>query len=245
MKLPLYTIEGIQKGTVEVPDSLFGVKAHSDLVWQAATTAMANLRRPYAHAKDRSEVSGGGRKPWKQKGTGRARHGSSRSPLWVGGGVTFGPRKERVFAKNINKKMAQRALLAALSSKAENGDIYVAETLEVNNKKTKEAAKFLQTILHNTKNDKKGKRSIIWGSKQDGEFARAFRNIEGATVSRIERINILDALNHRYAIFSEHALKEFVTVHTKSEVREKKEEKSPQRNVRTPKRAKIKSEGNK
>lgn len=213
MKLPLYTIEGMEKGSVEVPEQVFGVKANSDLVYQAAVTAMANNRHPYAHTKDRGEVSGGGRKPWRQKGTGRARHGSTRSPLWVGGGVTFGPSNERVFAKKINKNMSRKALLGVLSQKVNKGDVYIAETLDVPGSKTKQAAKFLQGVLRSSSDEKEGKRSVLWGTRADKSFSLAFRNIPDATPRNIENINILDALNHRYMIFSQSALEVFVRQH--------------------------------
>ena len=218
MKLPLYTIEGIEKGSVEVPEKVFGVEAKPALVYQAAVTAMANKRHPYAHTKDRGDVRGGGRKPWKQKGTGSARHGSTRSPLWVGGGVTFGPTNERVFTKKINKNMSRKALLGVLSQKAKEGDLYVAETLEVGGSKTKQATKFLRGVLspegRKTPNKKEGKRMVLWGTRTDKGFSLAFRNIPDATPRNIENINILDALNHRYVVFSQTALDEFVKQHT-------------------------------
>jgi large subunit ribosomal protein L4 len=213
MKLPLYTIEGEKKGMVEVPEEVFGVHAHPDLTWQAVVTAGANKRRSYAHTKDRGEVRGGGKKPWKQKGTGRARHGSRRSPLWVGGGVTFGPRNERIFGKSINKKMQVKALLGVLSQKAIGGDMYIVETLAVPEAKTKGAQKFLTGVFAEVRknDDKRGKRVVLVGSLKDKEFGLAFRNILSATPRRIENMSILDATNHRYIVFSQSALEEFVT----------------------------------
>ncbi|MFH0852428.1 MAG: 50S ribosomal protein L4, partial [bacterium] len=115
MELTVYNTEGQEVEKIELPEKVFGLKVNNNLVKQAYEAQMSQARIPYAHAKDRSEVRGGGKKPWRQKGTGRARHGSIRSPLWRGGGVTHGPRKEKVYAKDINKKMKRAALLMVLS----------------------------------------------------------------------------------------------------------------------------------
>ena len=129
MKVSVYNQEGKEVGKVLLPKEIFEVKVNPDLVHQVVVCQMANRRQPIAHTKDRGEVRGGGRKPWSQKGTGRARHGSIRSPLWIGGGVTFGPRKEKIFKKKIPKKMRRKALFMVLSGKAKENLLLVLDKL--------------------------------------------------------------------------------------------------------------------
>ena len=124
IKIKIYNQNAEAAGEMELSPKVFGVKVNHDLIHQAVVTQMANERQVIAHTKDRSEVRGGGRKPWAQKGTGRARHGSSRSPIWIGGGVTFGPRNDRNFKMRLNRKMKQNAMLMALSDKAA-GDNFI------------------------------------------------------------------------------------------------------------------------
>lgn len=138
MKTSVYNTKNQVVGEVDLPDQIFAVKWNPDLVHQAILTVVDNRRRPVAHTKDRSEVRGGGKKPYKQKHTGRARHGSIRSPIWVGGGVTFGPRNQRDFSKKINKKMARLAIYSALSKKLNDGELKIIDSLEINQPKTKE-----------------------------------------------------------------------------------------------------------
>src|SRR3989344_1515557 len=146
MKTELYNQSGELMGNVELPDKIFGVAMNEDLVRQVLEAQSANSRRVIAHTKDRSEVRGGGKKPWKQKGTGRARHASIRSPIWKGGGVTFGPTKERNFKKKINKKMARKALFMALSSKVKDKQLFVLDNIILENPKTKEMAVILKNF---------------------------------------------------------------------------------------------------
>jgi len=138
MEFPLYNQEAKQVGTIDLADGIFGLPMNQDLLHQVITSQMSNKRQVIAHTKGRGEVRGGGKKPWAQKGTGRARHGSIRSPIWRSGGVTGGPTKEANFKKDINKKMMQKALKVALSSKARDGQLFILDSLTLEKPKTKE-----------------------------------------------------------------------------------------------------------
>src|SRR3989339_1594785 len=137
MNLPIYNIEGHETGKISLNPKIFGVKTKSWILHQVIVAQQANSRVNVAHTKTRGEVRGGGKKPWKQKGTGRARHGSIRSPLWRGGGITFGPLNTRNFKIKVNKKAKKKALLMTLTSKAINQKIILLEKLEIDQAKTK------------------------------------------------------------------------------------------------------------
>ncbi len=140
MEFPLYNQKAENIGTIELSDGIFGLPMNQDLLHQVITSQMSNKRQVLAHTKGRGEVRGGGKKPWKQKGTGRARHGSIRSPIWRSGGITGGPTKEKNFKKEINKKMMQKALKVALSSKARDGQLFIVDSIMIEKPKTKEMA---------------------------------------------------------------------------------------------------------
>src|SRR6266498_4787856 len=135
--IPLYDLSGQSQGDLALEGSVFNVHANPELIQQAVTTALANRRAATAHTKDRSEVSGSGKKPWRQKGTGNARAGSIRSPLWRGGGVTFGPTNVRNYTKRLPQKMRQLALAMALSSKVKAHSVLALTSLEPLDGKTK------------------------------------------------------------------------------------------------------------
>ena len=142
----IYNQEGKKIGEVELPKRIFNAPWNSDLVHQVVISMQSNARTPVAHTKGRGDVRGGGRKPWKQKGTGRARHGSRRSPIWVGGGVTHGPLSEKNYKKKINKKMKTQALYAVLSRKAKDKEIILLDTLNISKPKTKSAKEILISL---------------------------------------------------------------------------------------------------
>jgi large subunit ribosomal protein L4 len=129
MDAKIYNQKGKESGKVTLPDAVFAMQWNADLVHQVAVGMMSNARDPIAHTKTRGEVRGGGKKPWQQKGLGRARHGSSRSPIWVGGGVAHGPRNDKNYTKKINKKMKTAALYSILSKKLKDNEIIFLDTL--------------------------------------------------------------------------------------------------------------------
>src|SRR5882762_3877572 len=137
MEAKFYNQKGAEAGTIELPEKVFAAKWRSDLVHQVVESMRSNKRAGTADTKDRGEVRGGGRKPWKQKGTGRARHGSTRSPIWVGGGVTHGPLAEKNYKRKISKKMRAQALFSVLSKKLKDGEIIFIDTLATSAIKTK------------------------------------------------------------------------------------------------------------
>lgn len=146
MKADVYNQKGKKVSSIELPESLFGQKWNSDLVHQVVVSMESNARRSTASTKGRSEVRGGGKKPWRQKGSGRARHGSRRSPIWVGGGVTHGPTSEKVYEKKINKKMKVKALMSVLSRKYKENEILFVDSFSFKEPKTKEAKAVIESL---------------------------------------------------------------------------------------------------
>ncbi|MFH0814782.1 MAG: 50S ribosomal protein L4 [Candidatus Falkowbacteria bacterium] len=145
-KMVVLNQKGEQKKEIKVSPAIFNVKLNSKVIHQVVVAMAANQREILAHTKTKDEVRGGGKKPWRQKGTGRARHGSSRSPIWIGGGITFGPRNIRNFKQKINKKMRQKAMLMALSDRFRNELITVVDTFEMKDAKTKEFKNILNSL---------------------------------------------------------------------------------------------------
>ena len=134
---------------IDLSDNVFDIKPNEALIHQVSVSMLSNLRRPLAHTKTRSEVSGGGKKPWRQKGTGRARQGSIRSPLWVGGGITFGPRNVRNFSQKINDKMRQKAFCMLLTNKVDNNLLMVIDNLNFDKPKTKDVLNIIDNSKFN------------------------------------------------------------------------------------------------
>lgn len=205
IKVKVYNQSAAPVKDLELSKEVFAVKANADLLHQAIVTQQANERQVLAHTKDRSEVSGGGKKPWKQKGTGRARAGSSRSPIWIGGGVTFGPTKDRNFSKKLNKKMKQKAIMMALSDKLEQSSLVVVDTLEMKDFKTKQFNSFLSAfekeILPIRRN------LLIINETKDEKVFYSGRNLKGVDIINPENINIVDLLSHRQIMLTEAGIK--------------------------------------
>lgn len=206
MKIKVYNQAAEAVKDLELDAKIFGVKANHDLLHQAVIAQQANARQVLAHTKDRSEVSGGGKKPWKQKGTGRARAGSSRSPLWIGGGVTFGPTKNRNFKQKINQKMKQKALFMALSDKVATETLVILDNLEFNEYKTKKFNALLNAVEKNVlKNDRRDILVINDAKNEKAQYSG--RNLKGVKIINLENINLLDILNYKNLLVAEATVK--------------------------------------
>jgi large subunit ribosomal protein L4 len=206
MEAKVYSQTGKEIDQVKLPANIFGLPWNADLVHQVVISMEGNARTPVAHAKNRGEVSGTGKKPWKQKGTGRARHGSTRSPIWVGGGVTHGPRKERDYSRKINKKMKTKALFTVLSKKFKDGEVIFIDELSFREPKTKEAKKVLSSISkikeYGSVSRKKNAAFIALPSKST-EVLRSFNNFGNLEIGQMKDLNVLDILRYKNLIVAE------------------------------------------
>jgi len=197
MEYPLYNQKAEHIGKVDLPDRIFNLVMNNDLVHQIVTSLRSNKRQVIAHAKGRGEVRGGGKKPWRQKGTGRARHASIRSPIWKGGGATFGPTKERNFKKKINKKMARRALFMVLSSKAKDKQLFVLDNIILENPKTKELAIILKNL--STLIGKNPKALLVLPVMED-KIKRSSKNLPNFSAVEARNLNPLEVLSYKYLV---------------------------------------------
>lgn len=202
MTVDIYDKQNNKVDTIDLSDRIFGVKWKPDLVHQVLITQLANRREPIAHAKGRGEVRGGGKKPWKQKGTGRARHGSIRSPIWKGGGVTHGPTKERIFAKKINKKMNRLAIFSVFSKKLKDNELKIIDKFDANVKKTKEWKKILSDII-----DLRSRLLLIPVSINKGVH-QAISNIAKVDAISSKSLNVYDLLKAKNIILEKAAIDE-------------------------------------
>jgi large subunit ribosomal protein L4 len=182
-----YSVSGQENGTVQLPEAAFGAPARPDVVYDALRSYMANQRQGTVATKTRSLVSGGGKKPWKQKGTGRARHGSIRSPIWVGGGTVFGP-QPRDYSYQLPKKMRRLAIRSVLSDRARDGVVYVVDDIKFEKPSTKSVATLLKSL------NLGGKKVMVIGGEPNVTLYRSVRNIAGARVSPARQINVYDLL---------------------------------------------------
>ena len=206
MEVNIYNQKAEIVGKSDLPDSIFGVKLNSDLMHQALTAQLANARKSVAHTKDRSEVRGGGKKPWKQKGTGRARHGSIRSPIWKGGGVTFGPRKEKIYKVKINKKQKRKALFMALSSKINDKEMALLDKFEIGEVKTKKMAGILDMFSKAVWGNSRLKKTLVVLPQSDRKILLSTRNIPAAKIISADSLNIYDLLAYKYLIMPKDAI---------------------------------------
>ncbi len=210
METKLFNQTGEEIGRIELPDKIFGVKINLDLVHQAILTHIANSRKTLAHAKGRGEVRGGGKKPWRQKGTGRARHGSIRSPIWKGGGVTHGPLKEKVYSKKINKKAKRKALFMALSSKLNDHQLIVLDNIFLDSAKTKKMNEVLNKVSNNLSGYKKSKKSqdtmLLIQPDANKDLVRAINNLSFAKLVKADSLSIRDVLEKKYLVLLREAI---------------------------------------
>jgi len=204
MDATLYNQHGKESGKLALPESVFDVKWNADLVHQVVTAMAANARNPIAHTKDRSEVSGTGKKPWKQKGTGNARHGSRRSPIWRTGGVTHGPRNERNYTQKINKKMRTKALYAVLSKKFADGEVLFVDSLSFEAPKTKEAKANLVALATGANCEqlatKRKNAALIAVTTGDESVAKSYRNLGQVMLDEVRNLNAAELLRYKYLV---------------------------------------------
>ncbi|HZK33873.1 MAG TPA: 50S ribosomal protein L4 [Bacillota bacterium] len=201
----LYKIDGTSAGDIELKDEIFGVEVNQNVLHQVVKMQLANKRQGTQSTLTRAEVRGGGAKPWRQKGTGRARHGSIRSPIWTHGGVAFAP-KPRSYRYTLPKKIRRLAMKSALSSKVNDEAILVLDSLELPEAKTKEMVK----VLNNFKIDKK---SLVVLAGKDEAAERAMRNIPGVKLAYVNTLNVLDILNHDNFIITQDAVRKVEEVY--------------------------------
>jgi large subunit ribosomal protein L4 len=209
MEAKVYSQRGEELKSVKLPEKIFGlpwnIKAER-LVHQVMVSMMGNQRTPVAHTKTRGEVSGSGIKPWRQKGTGRARHGSRRSPIWVGGGVSGGPRNDKNFSTKINKKMKTKALFAVLSQKFKDGEVVFLGDLALRVPKTKEAKSVINSLSKikgfDTLTKKKNAAFIALPEKNE-ETLKSFRNFGNLEIGQVKDLNVLDLLQYKYLIMAD------------------------------------------
>jgi large subunit ribosomal protein L4 len=204
MEAPIYNAQGKKNGSVDVPESVFGVAWNDALMHQVVTAMQANARPMVAHVKNRGEVRGGGKKPWAQKGTGRARHGSTRSPIWKGGGVTHGPRNDKNYSQAIPKKMRAKALFMALSRKLKDGEIIFIDSFGLNEPKTAAARTTLVMLSKLSGFQKiatKRKNAALIALADPSDAAqKSFRNIGSVTCVAVRNLNPVAVLGNSYLV---------------------------------------------
>lgn len=204
MDAKIYNQKGVEAGKIILPAKVFAVKWRADLVHQVVEGMRSNKRAGTADAKGRGEVRGGGKKPWKQKGTGRARHGSSRSPIWVGGGVTHGPLAEKNYKRKISKKMRAQALFSVLSKKMKDGEIIFVDSLALSEIKTKSAIEVMKNLAKATgikqlaSSKKPRVLTALFGRSEKTE--KSYRNLPQLEIVFLKNLNPLDVLNHQYLL---------------------------------------------
>jgi large subunit ribosomal protein L4 len=220
MKYPVYNSQGDKVKEIELSSRIFGVKVKPEVIHQVVVAQQASARQVLAHTKTKDEVSGGGKKPWKQKGTGRARHGSSRSPIWVGGGITFGPRNDRNFTKAVNQKQKQLAMAMCLSDKVNDKTLAVFDKLAVEAGKTKALAVWLKEIKSKIETLKNSKKFLLILENNNKSVISSALNLKNVNTILADSLNCVDLLKYDTVLASEKAL-EVINKHYKL-IKEKK-----------------------
>lgn len=197
MEVAVYSLEGKKAGNITLPEAVFNAPWNADLVKQVSDSLMSTKRKNVAHTKTRGEVRGGGKKPWQQKGTGRARHGSTRSPIWVGGGITHGPRNDKNFDRTVSKKMKAKALYVLLSQKLRDDEVMFVDEIRVIGGKTKTAISALKNLPAFAK--RKNAIAIAMSSK-DKETERAFKNLNNVEMVEARNLDLLTLLQYKYLL---------------------------------------------
>ncbi len=204
LEAKIWSATGGEAGTITLPAELFGMPWNADLVHQVYTGMRANARPTVANTKFRGEVSGGGKKPWKQKGTGRARHGSTRSPIWRHGGITHGPRAERDYSVKINKKMRVAALVSVLSKKMRDGEVIFVDKLSFAEPKTREAKATLVALANAagapSLATKRANAAVVAFSQKDTVAEKSFRNIGSVISEEVRNLNTVDLLDKKFLV---------------------------------------------
>ncbi|EKD56283.1 MAG: 50S ribosomal protein L4 [uncultured bacterium] len=246
IKVKRYDNLGKELDALQLNDKIFGLKINNDLIHQAVVTQLANARQSSAHSKTRSEVAGSGKKPWRQKGTGRARSGSVRNPIWVGGGINFGPRNVRNYSLNIPKKMKRSALFQALTAKVAENKFIIVDEINFKSPKTKLAVKLIESLpsISGT--------ILVVNDKTNVKVELAFKNLPYVKTILARNLNIIDVLKYNWIIASSLAVKEIESVFLKikdsnlnkdennedSKVKRTKKEISVKKSVKTKKNVK-------
>jgi large subunit ribosomal protein L4 len=204
MEAKVYDIKGKESGNITLRDELFNLPWNSDLVHQVATSLMSAKRKTVAHTKNRADVRGGGKKPWQQKGTGRARHGSSRSPIWVGGGVTHGPRNEKNFDRKVSKKMKAKAFFTILSRKYRDGEVLFVDSIAFPEAKTKSALAAFGTLSSikgfEMISKKKKNAAVVALSAKNTSVEKSMSNLGNMEVLEARNLHPLTLLQHKFVI---------------------------------------------
>ena len=204
-QVKIYNLQGDVVGEMDLIDDIFGVEINEDLIHRTVKMQLGNRRQGTQDVKTRGEVRGGGKKPWRQKGTGRARHGSSRSPLWVGGGVTFAP-KPRSYRTKLNKKMRRLAMKSALSSKLQNSRVIVVDDLNLDEAKTKVLVNALRKLEIDTG-------ALLVSDESNRNLALASRNVPELKSTHVGTLNVYDILRYDFFVMSRAAAEKIQEVY--------------------------------